>query len=60
MSDEALAQELREAIPYDLRESHDSADDLAHGRQLSQRRWMLRGSAALVAVVLIVVAAGAR
>jgi DNA-directed RNA polymerase specialized sigma24 family protein len=56
VSDEALAQELREAIPYDLRESHDSTDDLSHGRQLNQRRWLLRGSAALVAVVLIVVA----
>ena len=30
---------------------------LAHGRQLIHRRWMRRGSAALVAVVLIVVAA---
>ena len=56
VSDEALAQELREAIPYDLRESHDSTDDLSHGRQLNLRRWLLRGSAALVAVVLIVVA----
>ena len=56
VSDEALAQELREAIPYDLRESHDSTDDLSHGRQLNLRRWLLRGSTALVAVVLIVVA----
>ena len=56
VSDEALAQELRDAIPYDMRESHGSADDLAHGRQLILRRWMRRGSAALVAVVLIVVA----
>ena len=35
MSDEALAQELKDAIPYVMRESHDSADDLAHGRWLS-------------------------
>jgi DNA-directed RNA polymerase specialized sigma24 family protein len=55
-SDEALAQELREAIPYDLEGSHDRTDDLSHGRRLLHRRWLLRGSAALVAVVLIVVA----
>jgi hypothetical protein len=54
-SDEALAQELREAIPYDLEGSHDSTDDVSHGRQLLHRRWLLRGSAALVAAVLIVV-----
>ena len=59
VSDEALAQELGEAIPYDLPESHDSTDDLSHGRQLNQRRWLLRGSVALVAVLLILVAAGA-
>jgi DNA-directed RNA polymerase specialized sigma24 family protein len=59
MDDEALAQELGEAIPYDLRESHDSTDDLSHARQLNQRRWLLRGSAALVTVLLILVAAGA-
>ena len=59
VSDEALAQELGEAIPDDLPESHDSTDDLSHGRQLNQRRWLLRGSAALVAVLLILVAAGA-
>jgi DNA-directed RNA polymerase specialized sigma24 family protein len=55
-SDEALAQELTDAIPYDMRESDGSAADLAHGRQLIHRRWIQRGSAALVAVVLIVVA----
>ena len=59
VSDEALAQELGEAIPDDLPESHDSTDDLSHGRQLNQRRWLLRGSVALVAVLLILVAAGA-
>ena len=37
MSDEALAQELKDAIPYDMRESHGSADDLAHGRRLARR-----------------------
>jgi DNA-directed RNA polymerase specialized sigma24 family protein len=57
-SEETLLQELTSAIPYDLRESHGSADDdLAHGRQLSRRRWIQRGSAAFVAVVLIVAAA---
>jgi DNA-directed RNA polymerase specialized sigma24 family protein len=55
-SDEALAQELTDAIPYDMRESHGSAADLAHGRRLIHRRWIRRGAAALVAVVLIVVA----
>jgi DNA-directed RNA polymerase specialized sigma24 family protein len=55
-SDEALAQELTDAIPYDMRESHSSVADLAHGRQLVHRRWIQRGSAALVAVLLIVVA----
>jgi hypothetical protein len=56
-SDEALAMELKDAIPYDMRQSHGSADDLAHGRRLSHRRWIQGGSAALVAVVLIFVAA---
>ena len=55
-SDAALTQELTDAIPYDMRESHGSADDLAHGRRLIRRRWIQRGSAALVAAVLIVVA----
>jgi DNA-directed RNA polymerase specialized sigma24 family protein len=54
--DEALAQELMEAIPYDIRDSHGSANDLAHGRRLVRRRWIQRGSAALAAVVLIVAA----
>jgi DNA-directed RNA polymerase specialized sigma24 family protein len=58
-NEEVLAQELRDAIPYAMRESHDSAKDLAHGRQLRYRRWIQRGSAALVAVVLIVVAGAA-
>jgi DNA-directed RNA polymerase specialized sigma24 family protein len=57
-NDEALAQELRYAIPHDLLEPNRSTDDLAHGRQLAHRRWLRRGSAALVAVLLIVVAAG--
>jgi DNA-directed RNA polymerase specialized sigma24 family protein len=56
MSDEALLQELKDAIPYDMREAHGSADDLAHGRRLARRRWIQRGSATLVAVVAIVVA----
>ena len=56
MSDEALLQQLRDAIPYDLREPHGSADDVAHGRRLARRRWIQRGSAALAAVVLILVA----
>jgi DNA-directed RNA polymerase specialized sigma24 family protein len=56
ISDEALAKELTDAIPYDMRESHGSASDLTHGRQLNHRRWIQRGSAALLATVLIVVA----
>ena len=55
-SDEALAQELSDAIPYNLRESHGSTSDLAHGRQLIYRHWIQLGSAALVTLVLIVVA----
>jgi len=57
-SDEALAQQLNAAIPYDLLKSSESTDDLAHGRQLIRRGWLLRGSAALAAVLLIVLAAG--
>jgi DNA-directed RNA polymerase specialized sigma24 family protein len=56
-SDETLRQEFTAAIPYDMRESHDIADDLTHGRRLIRHRWIQRGSAALVAVVLVVVAA---
>jgi DNA-directed RNA polymerase specialized sigma24 family protein len=56
-SDERLTHELRDAIPYDMREAHGSADDLAHGRRLTRRRWIQRGSATLTAVVLLVVAA---
>jgi DNA-directed RNA polymerase specialized sigma24 family protein len=56
MSDEAFVQELKDAIPYDMREPHGSADDLVHGRRLARRRWIQRGSAALAAVVLIVAA----
>jgi DNA-directed RNA polymerase specialized sigma24 family protein len=55
-SDTALSQELSEAVPYDMRESHGSATDLAHGRRLIRRRWIQRASAALVAAVLVVVA----
>jgi DNA-directed RNA polymerase specialized sigma24 family protein len=54
-SDETLANELKDAIPYVMREAYDSAEDLAHARWLSRRRLVGRGSAALVAVVLIVV-----
>jgi DNA-directed RNA polymerase specialized sigma24 family protein len=57
MSDEALVRELKDAIPYHLRVSHGSADDLAHGRRLARHRWIQRASATLVAVVAIVVAA---
>ena len=56
-SDETLNQELTDAVPDDLRESQSSADDLAHGRELSRRRWIQRGSAALAAVVLVIAAA---
>jgi hypothetical protein len=55
-SDAALTRELTDAIPYDMRESHGSADDLAHGRRLIRRRWIQRASVALVAAVLIGVA----
>jgi DNA-directed RNA polymerase specialized sigma24 family protein len=57
-SDKALAQQLNAAIPYALLKSSESDDDLAHGRQLIHRRWLRRGSEALVAVLLIVLAAG--
>ena len=57
-SADALAGELKDAIPYDLLEPNRSTDDLAHGRQLLHRRWLWRGSMALAAVLLIVVAAG--
>lgn len=56
-SGETLNQELTDAVPHDLREPHGGADDLAHGRELSRRRWIQRGSAALAAVVLVVAAA---
>jgi DNA-directed RNA polymerase specialized sigma24 family protein len=56
-SDETLNQELSDAVPHDLCESQNSSDDLAHGRELSRRRWMQRSSAALAAVVLVVAAA---
>ena len=55
-SDAALTRELTDAIPYHMRESHGSADDLAHGRRLIRRRWIQRASVALVAAVLIGVA----
>jgi DNA-directed RNA polymerase specialized sigma24 family protein len=54
---DVLTPELTAAIPYDLREAHGSADDLAHGRRLARRRWIQRGSAAFAAAVLIVAAA---
>jgi DNA-directed RNA polymerase specialized sigma24 family protein len=56
MSDGVLVRELKDAVPHDMRESHGSADDLAHGRRLARRRWIQRGAAALVAVVTIVAA----
>jgi DNA-directed RNA polymerase specialized sigma24 family protein len=56
-SEGTLSQELRDAIPYAMRESPGSADDLAHGRQLTRRRWIQRGAAVLVAGVLAIVAA---
>jgi DNA-directed RNA polymerase specialized sigma24 family protein len=57
MSEETLTEELTAAIPYELRESLGSAADLAHGRRLSRRRWVQRGSAALASVVVVIVAA---
>jgi DNA-directed RNA polymerase specialized sigma24 family protein len=55
-SDDALVVELEDAIPYHLREPNANADDLAHGRRLTRRRWIQRGWAALVGVVLVVAA----
>ena len=52
--DAALAEELREAIPLARRTAYDGADDLDHGRHLVRRRWLRRGLAAAVAVVLAV------
>ncbi len=55
-SGDVLVLELKDAIPYHLREPNTSADDLAHARRLIRRRWIQRGSAALVGVVLVVAA----
>jgi DNA-directed RNA polymerase specialized sigma24 family protein len=56
-NDQTLAEELKAAIPYDLREFGGDTDDLAHGRQLARRHWIQRSSVALVAVALIIAAA---
>ena len=53
--DAALAEELREAVPLDRRAAYGGAEDLDHGRHLVRRRWLRRGLAAAVAVVLLVV-----
>jgi hypothetical protein len=55
--DAALAEELREAVPLDRRAAYDGAADLDHGRHLVRRRWLRRGLAAAVAVVLVVTGA---
>jgi DNA-directed RNA polymerase specialized sigma24 family protein len=55
-SDEALAEELRDAIPDEICEPHSGFVDLVHGHRLAHRRWIQRGAAALVAVMLIAVA----
>jgi DNA-directed RNA polymerase specialized sigma24 family protein len=55
-SDQALAQELRDAIPYEISERHSGVVDLVHGRRLARRRWTQRCAAALVAVMLVAVA----
>ena len=55
-SDNALAEELRDAIPYEIREHHNGSIDLVHGRRLARHRWIQQGAAALVAVMLIAVA----
>jgi DNA-directed RNA polymerase specialized sigma24 family protein len=54
--DEVLVLELEDAIPYHLREPYGDGYDLAHGRSLIRRRWIQRGSAVLVGVVLVVAA----
>ena len=56
-SDETLAEQLKAAIPYELRESLGSSGDVVHGRQLSRRRWLRRGSAALATAAVVIVAA---
>jgi hypothetical protein len=53
-TDQGLAQELRDAIPFDRRVAHGSADDLAHGRRLVRRRRLRRGAAAVAAALLLV------
>jgi DNA-directed RNA polymerase specialized sigma24 family protein len=55
--DAALAEELREAIPLERRTAYDGAEDLDHGRHLVRRRWLRRGLAGAVAVVLVVAGA---
>ena len=55
--DAALAEELREAIPLDRQTAYAGADDLDHGRHLVRRRWLRRGLAVAVAVVLVVAGA---
>jgi hypothetical protein len=52
--DTTLADELREAIPLNLRTAYGGVDDLDHGRHLVRRRWLRRGLAAVVAAVLLV------
>lgn len=52
--DQGLAQELRDAIPFDRRVAYGSADDLAHGRRLVHRRRLRRGASAVAAALLLV------
>ena len=51
--DQGLAQELRDAIPFDRRVAYGSADDLAHGRRLVRRRRLRRGAAVAAALLLV-------
>jgi DNA-directed RNA polymerase specialized sigma24 family protein len=55
-SDKALDAELRDAVPDEIRVPHSGEVDVVHGRRLARRRWIQRGAATLVAVMLIAVA----
>lgn len=52
--DEALARELRAAVPPDHRLSRGGGQDLTHGRRLTRRRSLRRAAIALVALLAVV------
>ncbi len=57
LSDTALASELSEAVPLDLRDPTDGRSDLANGRRLRRRRWGRAGLVAAAAAVVVAVVA---